>query len=177
LKDKGSARVTELKEKITYWENILDETTDAEEKDDIYESLEELHGELFGLEMDLEEAAGVLEFMQEEKRMEDEANKQAADLEAKKKKDKKAGRTSRLAELNEAIKVATQEVEALYEEDMAFWDACGENCYDEERMMSEELEAELNAMWERHDPIYMALDTLLIEKSALEGKPTPEKKE
>ena len=60
---------------------------------------------------------------------------------------------------------------------MAFWDACGENCYDEEGMMSEELEAELNAMWERHDPIYMTLDDLLIEKSVLEGENTAEDKE
>jgi len=115
--------------------------------------------------------------MQEEKRLEDEANKQAADLETKRKKDAKTGRTSRIAELNEAIKVKSQETEALYEEDMAFWDACGENCYDEEGMMSEELEAELNAMWERHDPIYMELDALLIEKSVLEGENTAEDKE
>jgi len=127
--------------------------------------------------MDLEEAEGTLDMMKEDKRLEDEANKQAADLEAKRKKDAKGVRTTRLTELNEAIKIKSQEVEALHEEDMAFWDGCGENCYDEEGMMSEELEAELNAMWERHDPIYMELDALLIEKSVLEGENTAEDKE
>lgn len=60
---------------------------------------------------------------------------------------------------------------------MAFWEQCGENCYDEEGVMSEELDAELQAMWARHDPIYMALDDLLIEKSVLEGENTAEDKE
>jgi len=31
LKEKGAGRVSEIKEKITYWEDMLEETTEAEE--------------------------------------------------------------------------------------------------------------------------------------------------
>lgn len=56
--------------------------------------------------MELEAAAEVLNIMQEEKKLEDAAIKQAGDLEKKRKLDAKATRTARLTELNESIKLA-----------------------------------------------------------------------